>query len=426
MLPRSPLIRFEGAARIRLVVMLWIGLSLPGCTRPSTTNSETASPTNTAESVPSAPSPPQSDNTDERSLSADLENLASDFARPSSDDSDDSEDSDESTPESFLDSVRSFAKFEPEWCLPFDEPVWRSAAESDFMKPDDPVIGFMTNRGTYAIPWWILKNHHAANLDLDGEELLITLCEACSSASRFDPRLDGERLHFRIVGIYNGTHILGDRETGTYWLSFLGTAQHGPLAGKQLARRRVDQATWADWLEMHPETVVAYREASAREGHGSLDLPGKGGITPFMRKGLRHLDSRVPMHALILGVSVEGDERAYPMKRLTNHGRVVQDELGNRSIVILHKPDTYLAAAFLREINGQNLEFTTNDRQEIVDQQTGSVWDVAGVSRSGPLAGTKLKPVTYIMEEWYAWVAHHPQATLFPHKNKKAANKKAS
>jgi hypothetical protein len=192
------------------------------------------------------------------------------------------------------------------------------------MRPDDPVVGITTNKGAYAIPWWVLKNHHVANFDVDGEETLVTLCEACSSAAAFDPRVEGERLHYRIVGLYSGTHILRNQETQTFWLSFLGTGMDGPHRGKQLRRRRLDQAVWADWLAMHPETFVAFAEESARSGHGSKHSPGTPLLAKKMEETLQRPDSRAPQHDLVLGVMVEGAERAYPMKELSKNGSVLQ------------------------------------------------------------------------------------------------------
>lgn len=317
----------------------------------------------------------------------------------------------ETPPAGFDRHVRAFWE-ERDWCTPLDKPVWKLRADASFMRPDDPVVGITTGMGSYAIPWWVLKNHHVANLNLDGEEIMVTLCELCSSAAAFDPRFEGQRLHFRIVGVYNGTHIIRDEETRTIWLPFLGLGKHGPHTGQQLKRRRVDQATWADWLELHPETLVAYEGEEARKGHGSEHFPGYDFAADGMADSLLHHDDRLTPNVLVLGVVVDGEEIAYPMSTLTKIGPVLQQEVGVQSLVILHKPDSYMAAAFSRTVNNEQLDFSSNDRQEIVDRQTGSVWNFAGVAKSGPLAGTKLEPVTYIMEEWFIWAAQHPQTRI--------------
>lgn len=404
----------------RAVLTASIVALLAGCSQPAPTGHDNPDPQTTRNPSPSTVGSPVPEVTGKNSAD---ENLGDEGDSQDDEGEFTTPESGEKTANEFLGKLHPFTeefRARNDWCIPLDKPVWKVGADADFMKPDDPVIGFMTEKNTYAIPWWVIKNHHVANLDLDDEEILITLCELCSSASAFDPRVDGERLYFRIVGIYNGTHILGDRQTGTYWLSFLGKAKHGPHEGKQLRRRRIDQATWADWLELHPETQVAFEEAGAREGHGSNHYPGLKAFSPAMRESIQVIDTRLPSNALILGVTVNGEDRAYPMKRLTRKGPLLQDQLGDQRIVVFHKPNTWMAAAFSRQLDGKRLDFELNDEEKIIDRQTQSTWNLAGVADSGPLRGKKLQPVTYIMEEWFIWVTYHPQTSIWPIKKQQA------
>jgi hypothetical protein len=48
----------------------------------------------------------------------------------------------------------------------------------------------------------------------------------------------------------------------------------------------------------------------------------------------------------------------------------------------------------------------------IVDTATGSRLNVAGDAVSGPLAGKRLVPVAYQLEEWYVWSTQHVGTTL--------------
>jgi hypothetical protein len=51
-----------------------------------------------------------------------------------------------------------------EWCQPLNQPVWSTTAEH--MNDDDPVLGIYGDQRAWALPWWIMKNHHVANLIL--------------------------------------------------------------------------------------------------------------------------------------------------------------------------------------------------------------------------------------------------------------------
>lgn len=295
---------------------------------------------------------------------------------------------------------------------PLDAPDWVRGAAAPHMLADDAVVGYVAGDHAWAIPWWVLKNHHVANLTLDGTAVCIILCERCSSASGWDPVVDGTRLHLRVNGLYNGTIACIDDETRSWWTPFLGEGMSGPLKGRKLARRRVDQATWADWLELHPETLVANDSPEARKGHSEKESPGQAFLGPTMKRSILHKDARIPMHDLVLGVDVNGEARAYPMKQLDEAGAFLEDTVGGVAIVILHKPGTWLAAAFRRELDGEPLHFVKGDDGAPRDERTKSRWNTAGIAREGSLAGKQLTPVAYLMEEFYIWATQHPGASV--------------
>src|ERR1700682_2528221 len=78
-----------------------------------------------------------------------------------------------------------------DWVLPLNNPEWRASSDADHMKRDDPVLGLYRHGKSWAIPWWIIKNHHVANLTLEGQPLLIAFCEICSSGIALDPVVNG-------------------------------------------------------------------------------------------------------------------------------------------------------------------------------------------------------------------------------------------
>jgi len=295
---------------------------------------------------------------------------------------------------------------------PLEQPTWVAGNAAPNMLPTDAVVGYSSGDHTWAIPWWILKNHHVANLELDGKSISIVLCERCSSASAWDPVVDGRRLHFKVNDLYNGTIIIIDEETKTWWTPFLGEAMSGPLKGRKLSRLRLDQAAWADWLELHPDTLVADGDPAQRKGHCEREAPGEKWMGPTMKRSILHKDERLPMNDLVLGVIVGDEARAYPMKALDVDGSVLEDRVGGTDLVVLHKPGTYLAAAFARELDGEKLSFTKDSDGAAIDAKTKSRFNAAGVAKSGPLAGKKLVPVQYVMEEWYIWATQHPQSAI--------------
>src|SRR5262249_10250395 len=153
-----------------------------------------------------------------------------------------------------------------------DEPTWLSAESTPHMRPDDAVLGVVIDDQAWALPWWIMKNHHVANLVLAGRPVMLALCEACAGAAAFDAGLAGHRHTFRVEGFYSGTLILIDAETGSLWAPFSGEALYGPLTGRRLERRSLYQCTWREWTTLRRDTLVPDGRGERREGHGS-DYP---------------------------------------------------------------------------------------------------------------------------------------------------------
>lgn len=61
--------------------------------------------------------------------------------------------------------------------------------------------------------------------------------------------------------------------------------------------------------------------------------------------------------------------------------------------------------------DGQALTFQVEDGR-IVDDQTGSVWNVLGEASEGPLAGSTLDKIPHFDTFWFAWSAFRPDTTL--------------
>ena len=290
---------------------------------------------------------------------------------------------------------------------------WVEAPRADHMRADDIVLGFQATGGAWALPWWVMKNHHVANLTLDGKPVLITFCENCSSGGAFDPVLDGDRLHFRLDGAYKGTIMLQDEPGGSLWTGFSATAIHGPHKGRTLDQLPLVQCRWDEWLAAQPGTLVLSGEGESREGHGSGKDPGEveanGNIG--VSGTLVHLDERLPHNEMVLGVNVGDAARCYPLQQLARNGRVLNDTLAGQPIVVISRPGSLMALAFLSRLEGRSLAFGARG-DEIVDEQTGSVWDPAGRAVAGPLAGRQLAFTPSAVHEFYIWASFHPETEI--------------
>ncbi|MCG8605450.1 DUF3179 domain-containing protein [bacterium] len=296
---------------------------------------------------------------------------------------------------------------------PFMNPQWVDVSNAMHMKGADPVLGLLVNEKAFALPWWIMKNHHVANLILDDQPILVKLCEVCSSSAAFVPVVDDRRLTFRVDGVYNGTFYTIDFETGSIWAPFTGESLHGPHKGKKLTRHPVYQSTWEEWAKLYPNCLVPYGPQEARTGHGAKHYPGAPERSGNFAEGLLHRDERLPDHELVLGVEAGDKARAYPLNSLNRLGSIWNDSIHGQDIVIFSRPDSWMAMAFSRRVNGSSLTFGRDQAGNVVDETNQSRWDISGTAISGPMVGTRLPVVHAWLEEWSAWVTFHPQTELF-------------
>ena len=74
--------------------------------------------------------------------------------------------------------------------------------------------------------------------------------------------------------------------------------------------------------------------------------------------------------------------------------------------------DVGAATSFSRQLDGQTFTFIL-DGDRIVDEQTGTEWDVLGQAVSGPQAGSQLEPVVSINHFWFSWAAFRPETRVY-------------
>lgn len=125
----------------------------------------------------------------------------------------------------------------------------------------------------------------------------------------------------------------------------------------------------------------------------------------------------------VIGVSVYGEARAYPLMILNWH-EVVNDTLGGKKIAVTYHPLCDSVAVYERDVDGETLEFGISgllwqsnqllyERRETVG--TESLWSqLQGRAVSGPAAaaGKTLTPVEFQLVRWQEWKAAHPETTV--------------
>jgi hypothetical protein len=309
-----------------------------------------------------------------------------------------------------------------------DNPQFVSAEDAAaWLADNEPVLAFEHNGDARAYPLQILTWHEIVN-DLVGDQpVAITYCPLCNSAIVFDSELDGQHYEFGTSGLLRFSDlIMYDRTTESLWQQFTGEAIVGDLTGNRLTFLPSSIVSFADFRQAHPEGQILSRDTGFSRPYGENPYVGydSGAREPFAFRGI--IDERLPATERVTAVSFDEVSIAYPRSIVAEMG-IINDTRAGQDLAVFHRSGTSTAlgsadiaqgedigatAVFDPSLNGQKLTFTKVDNR-IVDDQTGSTWNILGQAVEGPLAGEELTPIVHGDYFWFAWAIFQPDTEVY-------------
>lgn len=255
-----------------------------------------------------------------------------------------------------------------------DSPRFVPAAEVDFLRPEDRVLGLTAFGETRAYPVSILVWHEVVNDWIHDLPLVVTYCPLCGTGLAFLAEDVTGPLTFGVSGLlYNSDLVLFDRETESLWSQLLGQAIAGPLRGTRLAVLPLTHTTWEAWREAHPGSLVLSTDTGFERDYGGnpyADYARGSGLLASV--GAR--SQRYHPKERVLGVTLGGIHKAYPFVELARAGAaLIPDRLAGSEILVRFDPGDQSARAFRSD-------------------------------------GVQLPAVTAY---WFAWYAFHPDTAVF-------------
>lgn len=204
-----------------------------------------------------------------------------------------------------------------------------------------------------------------------------------------------------------------DEETGSWWQQVSGEAIQGALRGQKLENVYTDELTFDEWKRENPDGRVLRPDEKilAANEYESADWEAKVAKMP-VRIGDK-LDQTLAPRTLVVGININSKAKAYPFSAIEKQNPIL-DSIGGREIVVLLGADKKSVRAFERKLDDKTLEFFIKpDSTEIVDAETGSVWDFSGKATSGELIGKQLAPVPILKDYWFDWKNYNPETQLY-------------
>jgi thiol-disulfide isomerase/thioredoxin len=310
-----------------------------------------------------------------------------------------------------------------------DEPVFIPVEDADAWLDDpEPVILVRIDGDARAYPIQILMWHEIVNDTLGDVPVTVTFCPLCNTAIAFDRRIDDLVLDFGTTGRLRYSNlIMYDRQTETWWQQATGEAIAGRFAGRSLTFLPATMIAWADFKASYPDGQVLSQATGFSRQYGRNPYTGYDDInnSPFLFDG-PGTPGRLPPMARVFTLDLKGEAVAYDYSTMQNL-RVVNDVVGGESVVVVWQPgvasaldqgrvaegrDVGTVVAFSRELDGETLTFSYED-EHIVDDATGTRWDISGHGREGARAGQDLTPMVGVNHFWFSWAAFKPETSIY-------------
>ena len=288
----------------------------------------------------------------------------------------------------------------------------------DYVQDDDLVLGFHLGDLTVAVPHNILNWHEVINFNQTEPRIAVTFCPLTGSGLAFDRATIGNA-EFGVSGlIYLNNNVVYDRRQPPSLWSQMGTeAVCGAASGTALRPLAMIEMTWAGWRTLYPDTrVLSANTGFARNYRADpIATYKEPGNTTLLFPMPGPIDTRRLPKERVLGIPEGEGGLAFPLMALDNGEpfRVVHAALQGQPIVVFFDRIRRAAAAYRLTARHAQRVFEVRDGQ-IVDTETGSVWQVDGHAVRGMLEGSRLSPIedAYV-SFWFSWAAFQPQTELW-------------
>lgn len=274
------------------------------------------------------------------------------------------------------------------------QPVARNSVATDRL-----VVGIDVNGDARAYPLQFIGYHHQVRDKVGGEEVLVSYCTVCRTGRVFSPVVDGKLETFRLVGMDHFNAMFEDQSTGTWWRQANGEAIVGSRKGAMLVEIPSLQLTLAEWLALHPTSLIMQGDSAFTESYAK-DYAFERGTS---RKKLTGTDTLSWQDkSWVVGLTVNGQSKAYDWNRLRRE-RVVHDDVGGTPVLLVLTADS--ASFFAFERPNAEVRFSLRGDSLVT---AGHAYALTGRGALGTL-----KPLNASQEFWHSWRTFQPNTARY-------------
>ncbi len=263
--------------------------------------------------------------------------------------------------------------------------------------------------------------------NFEGKPIIIVGNPNSNFMVSFEQELEGQLLEFEPIQFKLPT-IMIDHE-GTEWDIF-GHATSGPRKGAYLKPTNAYIGYWFAWSSFYPGIAIhgagpdqvtfqaqppssgwlvsleeVFDAGVGVDGIPALEEPDFLG---FRERDFLEQDFYLKDDDLVIGISVNGETRAYPHAILNWH-EIVNDRIDEQNFAVIFCPLTGTGNCWNREVNGTTTTFGVsgllyNNNIIPYDRTTGSRWSqLRGDCIYGELINDKAQEIRVVETSWGTW-----------------------
>ena len=261
------------------------------------------------------------------------------------------------------------------------------------------VLGVVHNGEAKAYPIRFLGYHHQVQDSIGGKPVIVTYCTVCRTGRVFEPMINGRHEMFRLVGMDHFNAMFEDKSTKSWWRQVNGEAIAGELKGQELPEVFSTQTSLAQWMSLHPNTLVMQEDPAYLSSYDTT-LDYESGKSRSKLTGTDSLSWG--NKAWVVGIKAGKERRAYDWNQLKEE-RIIQDKAGDLPVMVVLASDNRSFFAFERV--SDNAMFSLSGDTLVVNNRHFRL-DGAGIDTTGAL-----KRLPAYQEFWHSWKTFNPGTT---------------
>ena len=237
-----------------------------------------------------------------------------------------------------------------------DKPVFISTTEAD-LAGNDRVMGVHFKGIARAYPIRMLNRHEIVNDVFDQTGVVVSYCPLCGSGVVFLLPAGEKGDTFGVSGLlYNSDVLLYDRASESLWSQLMLQAISGQRRGETLTLLAATHTTWGEWQKRYPGTLLL-SEASAPgflyKNNPYADYENSEQLWfPVQQKS-----AALGMKEWVLGLSINGVDKAYPYSELSQSAAEFEDRVGGQKVRLVWSEASQ--SAYVLDSEGQQLPSVT-------------------------------------------------------------------